>query len=118
MSKYTKAAAAEVNGSPVISDRTKLKTGDILGMTLSIDEVDLITINEQPVGVFHFLEFPDKYYFGGQQLTEILTTTMLPMEDGILDEVNKNLKAEPLLVKLRETKTRSGKSFTQVEIIE
>lgn len=66
-------ARQENAGSPIMKNREKLETIDVLeSMTLTLDAVDMMTKDGNEFAVVTFKEFPDGFYFGGKVLTDLV----------------------------------------------
>lgn len=77
------------NGSGIIGEGMKqIKTPDILGKTLTVRNVDVITTKMGTCGVMIFDEFPDSFYFAGSVLTSLCEDIIA--EPGAIDEVKKD----------------------------
>lgn len=61
--------------SPLVVNRKKLETDDIVNMEqLTLSSVDLVTMEDEEYAVVVFAEIPDGFYFGGTVLTDIVKT--------------------------------------------
>ena len=104
-----------ISSSEIMAGRSKITTEEIMknGGVLSIDQVDLITIDGKDVGVVSAKEYPDKYYLGGKSITKIITEWF--NEFGA-DETNGMLNKEPFKVTLKKVKTQKGTDFVSVDL--
>lgn len=104
-----------ISSSEITAGRSKITTEEIMknGGVLSIDQVDLITIDGKDVGVISSKEYPEKYYLGGKSLTKIITEWF--NEFGA-EETNDLLKKEPFKVVLKKVKTQKGTDFVSVDL--
>lgn len=110
-------AIKELTLSPLMADREKVETEDIIGKTLTIIGIDMVTTRNRrdnedktyPVCVFE--ELPDKFYFGGfllKKLAQIWANEF----DGDFEELSAYL-AETGGVKIRfKGKAKNGNTNT------
>lgn len=108
-----------VAGSPVIAGHDKIKTEDVIALFpngITINRVDLCKGEKGDFAVVNFTENPAKYYAGGALITSIVKAWLIEA-GGCLDDVNAALAADPVRVKLTNSRTKDGKSLTAVTIL-
>lgn len=108
-------ARQESAGSPIMKDREKLETIDVLeSMTLTLDAVDIMTKDGNEFAVVTFKEFPDGFYFGGKVLTDLVK--MIYEESGI--ETGKPLTVAEDNIELiaERKKSKNGRMYTAFSI--
>ena len=108
-------ARQETAGSPIMKDREKLETIDVLeSMTLTLDAVDIMTKDGNEFAVVTFKEFPDGFYFGGKVLTDLVK--MIYEESGI--ETGKPLTVAEDNIELiaERKKSKNGRMYTAFSI--
>lgn len=108
-------ARQETAGSPIMKDREKLETIDILeSMTLTLDDIDLMTKDGNEFAVVTFKEFPDGFYFGGKVLTDIVK--MIYEETG--GELGKpvHVAVDNIELIAERKKSKSGRMYTAFSI--
>ena len=126
-----KAAAQETTLlSPIMVGKEKLSTEDIINQELTIiafdfapkfDKdgtriVDESTGEVDEFGVVVFKEFPDRYYCVGTVFTKVCKVWAEPFESPA--EASKELEEEGgVRVKFSNSKTKSGKNLTAVDIL-
>lgn len=108
-------ARQETAGSPIMKDREKIETIDVLeSMTLTLDAVDIMTKDGNEFAVVTFKEFPDGFYFGGKVLTDLVK--MIYEESGI--ETGKPLTVADDNIELiaERKKSKNGRMYTAFAI--
>ena len=86
------------------------------GMT--IDGYDIGTGKKgEPFPVFTIREDPTIYFGGGGDLKK-LESLMLNLHGGDITQINEELAAEPIRVKVEKVKTANGNQYTTVKIME
>ena len=112
-------AAKKASGaSELTAGKTKLSTAEVIkkfpkGLTVSA--VDIFGTGADEYGVLNAAEDDSIYFFAGQALTGLIRNWVDMC--GTIEEVNKQLKTEPVKILLRQTKTKKGKDFTSFEVI-
>jgi hypothetical protein len=105
--------------SPLMTNRDKLETKDVIGEELTLTEYDIVNSGKNTYGVCVFAEYPDKFLFAGTVLTDLLCS--LQQEFG--DEGRADLKENGLKLKLStQTAKKANDSgmksnYTAVEIL-
>lgn len=102
--------------SPLMENRTKGDLEQVCGQPLTWNNVDVIELESQyqkgqkdHVPVLHFAEYPDNFFFGGQQFSSICEE--LEVEDI------EDLKTNGIQIMLSRIKTKNGQTFTKLELI-
>lgn len=125
MSKFAKIARKSTELSPLIGDREQIKTPELIKATpngFHIIGADMVSFTDENGEVSEYpviliAELPGVYYTGGTALTRIISDILAEM-NGDTEEMNAELAADPLGVKLSEERTNSGKNFTKVIVID
>lgn len=118
MGKFSDAAKATKNNSMVTLNRTKIDGKELFGKIITINECDLLKDeNGKDFAVCAYQEDPNKFFFGGVQLTNIVKA-WLNMYGGDVVACNADLKNEPVKIQMSEGKTKKGKTMTVVEVID
>lgn len=126
-----KQAAQEVTLlSPIMMNREKLDTDDVINRELTIiafdfapkfDKdgnpiIDQSTGEVDTFGVVVFEEMPDKYYCVGSVFTKVCHAWAAPFESAA--EASEALESEGgVKVRFRPSKTKKGNNLTAVEIL-
>lgn len=115
MKKIVKALS---NSSEVIGDNVKISTDEIIenGGNITITMVDIINGEDGDYAVMNMKEYPDKYYNGGKQLTDLVK--MLVEEFGTIDDVNTELEKTPLALHIEVVKTKKKNDFVVVSLVD
>lgn len=116
-----KSIAKEVcNGCDLVtSEENKLTTEDVVAAgELTLDDFALCVIEDKPVGVVTFKEFPDRYYWGGQSLTNMVVSFIetYETEQAAREAYAKEKVKDPVLMAMSLTKTKKNQDFVQVTI--
>lgn len=97
-----------------------LKTADVVGTELTINECDLISLPNKngemkPVGVVTFCELPDSYYLTGRAMTNIIKNWCHAYTGNSdtfdKEQFERELTAAKIKVTFTLTTTRSGNTF-------
>lgn len=96
------------NLSPLMTDREKLATTDIIGEELTITECDIVDYNDNHYCILLFSEYEGYFYAGGLVLTKMIDG-IIKSYDGDIEQVNNELKRAGLKIKLDSTKTKDKK---------
>jgi len=108
-------ARQETAGSPIMKDREKLETIDVLeSMTLTLDAIDLMTKDGNEFAVVTFKEFPDGFYFGGKVLTDLVK--MIYEESGIEEGKPLTVAEDNIELIAERKKSKSGRMYTAFSI--
>lgn len=108
-----------VNGSlsPIMENREKLDTADIVGEELHVIDYDFADMADgSHFVIVVFAEYPDNYYSAGHIMTKLFNK----MEESFGEEIlHKELQKDGGLgIKLSASKTKDGKkSLTLVEVL-
>lgn len=106
--------------SRLMEGREKLDTKDLIGEELHLSAVEVLTpYNKEPYMVCVVEEYPDNFFFAGSVLQDIIYA--LIGEVGSVADLNDELEAEPLGIKLesRQAKTanKTGRRCTYTAVI-
>lgn len=108
-------ARQETAGSPIMKDREKLETIDVLeSMTLTLDAVDIMTKDGNEFAVVTFKEFPDGFYFGGKVLTDLVK--MIYEESGIEEGKPLTVAEDNIELIAERKKSKNGRMYTAFSI--
>ena len=108
-------ARQETAGSPIMKDREKLETIDVLeSMTLTLDAIDLMTKDGNEFAVVTFKEFPDGFYFGGRVLTDLVK--MIYEESGIEEGKPLTVADDNIELIAERKKSKNGRMYTAFAI--
>lgn len=66
----------------------KLSTGELVGTTVTITDVDVINTSNGRCGVLIFKEHPNKFYFAGAVLTDLCEDII--NDDSALEDIRTN----------------------------
>ena len=116
------AQSAIKSDSPVMKNRVKVTLESLIKTyagIITITAFDVIKTgddeNKKEFPVFTFYEDDNYYFFGGKSLSEIFVS--LVEQCGSIDAVNDELKkCGGLKIKAEKIITKTGKSFTKIEI--
>lgn len=103
--------------SELIAKREKMSMDDIIKVYpdgVSINAFDIISTKEGICPAFTFKEDDTKFFFGGLILNDIVNDWL---KDGSIEEINKMLADEPVVMKFERRKSQAGKNYTAVEVI-
>lgn len=105
------------NLSPLMLDREKLSTNDIIGEELTIVNCDVVDYNDNHYCILHFAEYNDSFYAGGLILTKMIDG-IIKAYDGDIDSVRNELKRTGLRIMLDSGKTKDKKkTVTTVTVL-
>ena len=125
MGKFSESAKKSVGGSEVIAGKEKIDMDTLIAAYkngITITGADLVTTTEndekKQFAVCTFAEEPTKYFSAGMSLTQVVVNWFkdFDLEDGV--QLSKQLKEEGgVKVKFVKKKTKSGRTFTEVEVL-
>ena len=127
MSRFTDLAKKKTAGSPVLSERTKISTDEIIARYpngVTINGFDFLNGKNGRYVVCCFREDPGRYFNGGKILSEIFESFVAEYktEDNTLEAAYEACAAdfgrECLKVKLSDGRTKDGNRVTLVEVLE
>lgn len=131
---FKKIAQKATTLAEIMEGREKLDTDEIIEQFpdgFSIDEVEYVTIQKTEVvdkktgetktsvdefWAFHFEESEDTFSFAGFVLAKIFKACLEQCE-GDYEQLNEELKKNPLRVKLSASKTKSKQPITLVTVL-
>lgn len=88
--------------------REKGDLEDLIGETITINNAEMVYLDSDSYVAFTVEEDGKNFYFGGQVLTQDLSTLI---EEGYLDEIKKN--GLPVIL-TREKSKKTGNRYTKV----
>ena len=129
MSHFTDLAKRKTAGSPVLSERTKISTDEIIARYpdgVTINGFDFLNGKNGRYVVCCFKNDPQRYFNGGKILTEIFESFVEEYQDktdGMTfseaqEACMQDFSRECLKVKLSEGRTKDGNRVTLVDVIE
>lgn len=128
MSRFTDLAKKKTAGSPVLSERTKISTDEIIARYpngVTINGFDFLTGKNGRYVVCAFQNDPGRYFNGGKILTEIFESFVAEYQteetsfSDAMDACMKDFAKEGgLKVKLSDGRTKDGNRVTLVEVLD
>lgn len=120
--KFTKSAKEALGGSPVMQDRTKISTEEIIAKYpngITVTEFDFIAkADGEGYPVFAFAEDPTRYFNGGS-LANKVAARWVSMYDGDVYAASTDLKnSGGVKIKLEMRKTKTGRTITGFDPID
>lgn len=118
MNKFKDIARKSLRGN-ALGNLEKIKIDDLIAKypdRISVTGVILVEYADTSYPAFTFAEDPTKYFTGGMALRKLVNDWL--EEDPTLAEVNAELKADPLEIRMQKIRTKSGNTFTQVDILD
>lgn len=118
---FKKIAIQEMTLSPLMLNRTQIKTEDLVGQEATIMEFDFAHITDKgeekiyPVMLLN--EYPDKYYNGGSLMMKLCTAWAASCNGDVETASEALKKSGGVKVRFRASKTRSGNNLTTVDIL-
>lgn len=134
MKNFRKVAQNSTSISPIMAGREKVSTDEILGKTLTVQEIDIAEIknytnrntgevSDIEYGVFVFKEFPNNYYQAGVVGTRIINDWLL-MYDGESDDIHDQcselsgeIAAENVQLRFSSAKTSRSQNIIKIDVI-
>lgn len=118
---FKKIASKELSLSPLMANRTQIKTEELIGKTVTIIGFDIVhMVNKGAEEVYPVLlleEYPDRYYNGGALLLK-LAIAWASACDGDVEAASQELKNEGgVKVRFRSTRTKAGNNLTSVDVL-
>lgn len=86
-----------------IEGKTQLKTQDLLGKKITINDYSLCTLSHGDTAIVIFKEYPDGFWFASKTVTDLLTS----VENA---GKHKDLAAEGMTIILGEKENKKGTS--------
>lgn len=120
MSKLHEIAKRANTLSELMNNREKISTEDIKKYYpngIHINQVDFMEKDNKTVTIATFTEDNTKFFFGGTIITNIFSAVLMNYE-GDIGEINKDLKKEPLHIKITSGTNSKGQPLNKVDIIE
>lgn len=121
MSKFTEMAKANVNGCPLMVDRTKIGTDEIIkfypdGITLT--EFDILSVDDNYYPVILFAEDQTKFFFGGAVLSKIIASWMKDYA-GDVKAASDDLKASGgVKIRMKRSKTKNNRDVVLIDVLD
>lgn len=114
-------AQNELTLSHLMNGRTQVKTDEIVGKELTIEEFDIVNaVIDGKSAIFPvvvFTELPANYYNGGALLQKMVEAWTNACGGDVETASNAFKKEGGVKVKFTNTKTKSGNNLTGIEII-
>lgn len=102
--------------SRLMEGREKGATKDVVGEVLTLADFDIVKNSQGFYTICIYKEYPDKFFFGGQIITEIITEAVDKFGE---DSVREDIVKDPIQWVLEDCKSKSGvNSYTRVTIID
>ena len=127
MSRFSDLAKKKTAGSPILSERTKISTDEIVARYpdgITINGFDFLNGKNGRYVVCCFKNDPGRYFNGGKILTDIFESFVAEYKtdentfNEALDACMKDFGAVGLKVKLSDGRTKDGNRVTLVEVLE
>lgn len=119
MGKFRELAQEVCNGCDLItSEENKLSTDDVVKAgQLTLEDFAVCRIDDKEVGVVTFVEKKDKYYWGGQALTNMVTSFVAACgsEAEARDQYAK--EKDKIVMSFEMTKTKNKQDFLKVTVL-
>jgi hypothetical protein len=107
--------------SPLMKDRDKLETKDVIGQELSLTDFDIVDVGKGAYGVCVFAEYPNKFLFAGTVLTDLLIKMYEKYGEDGKEELRTcggmKLRLTTETAKEKNEKTGMKSQYTAVEIL-
>lgn len=118
---FRKIASKELSLSPLMANRTQIKTEELIGKTVTIIGFDFAHMVDKGVEktfpVLLLEEYPDRYYNGGCLLAKMCEAWANEF-DGDVEAASDNLADfGGVKVEFRTSKTRSGNNLTTINVL-
>lgn len=127
MSRFTDLAKKKTSGSPVLSERTKISTDELIAKYpngVTINAFDFLSGKNGRYAVCAFRENPGLFFNGGKILTDIFESFVDEYktdENSFADAYeacSRDFATECLKVKLSSGRTKDGNRVTLVEVLD
>lgn len=119
---FKKIAKSVCNGCDLVTgDENKLETKDVCSYErLTVQDFATCVIDEKTVGVVTFEEAENKFYWGGDSLTKTVVAliSQFDSEEEAREEYKKAKKSDKIALKFEATKTKNGRDFTKVTVLD
>ncbi len=117
MNKYSKLLAEQHSLSRLCVDREKISTEEVLGIELTIEDVDVakdVIIDGEPTtfSVYTFKELPGKYVYGGMKLTAVAESLM-----EISEKDRISVEKMDVHIMLKQVQLKNKNTFTDVQFL-
>lgn len=100
--------------SLLMQDREKLELKDFKNAVVHVNAVDIVESGNGVYVIMTFEEYPDKFSFGGQVVTDLFTRALEAYDN--LEQMNKELAAMPLPLFFYDRVSKSGRTYTAVTV--
>lgn len=100
--------------SPLMQNREKLELKDFKNTVVHVNAIDIAESGDGVYVIMTFVEYPDRFSFGGQVATDLFTRTLEGFES--LDMMNKELAKDPLPLLFYDRVSKSGRTYTAVMV--
>lgn len=120
MNKFAAIAKKETTLSTVMENRTKIETDeivDVFGDGITVNEVDIITIDDKTYAIGAFKEDTTKFFNGGKVFTNIVKE-WAKQYNGDMNLLNHDLvECGGVKLKFRLAKTKKGNNVTLIDVL-
>lgn len=118
---FRAVAINELTLSPLMVNREKISTEELIGETVTIVAFDFANITDKgedkTYPIMIFAEYPDRYYNGGTLLLK-LCAAWTAAAGGDVETASDALKKQGgVKIRFRSTKTKSGNNLTSVDVV-
>lgn len=114
-------AKAQKMVSPLMENRDKIDTKDVIGQELTLIDFDIVQTGMKPYSVCVFREYPDKFLFGGTVMTDLLFKISEEYGENYSAELDAvdglKLRLKTVVAKKRSAENGMFNSYTDVEIL-
>ena len=119
MSNLSNIAKSAVGGGGLTRGLNKIKIDTLIANYpdgVSINGLDMIEFEGSRFPSFTFVEDPTSCFAGGSALMQMADAWLDSVED--IEEVNRQLQHEPVRIKLEKIRTKSGRPYTRITILD
>lgn len=119
VNKFINLAKEVCNGCDLVTgEENKLTTADVIAHdSLTVSDFALCEIDGKEVGVVTFVEEPEKYYWGGQSLTNMVVRLCTACGSEMDARTEYAEESEKIRIKFEATQTKTNRSFTKATVI-
>jgi hypothetical protein len=122
---FAKLAKRATQLSPIMDGREKITTEEVISTYpdgITITAFDLITTpdsngNPQTYPVIAFDEDKTKFIYGGKAMSDVVSLWVANFDGDIEATSNALSAAGGVKIKMFASKTRTGRNFTQIEVV-
>lgn len=120
---FRNLASKELSLSPLMENRTKVETDDLVGGEYTVVAFDFITTPDIKTGepktypVINFAEKPDSFYLGGALINKVCQTWAAEFGGDVEEYSNALAEDGGVKFKFSMGKTRSGNNLVKIEVV-